>query len=453
MLEFLLRSIIGVIVLLGIAFLFSRNRKMISWRLVAIGIGLQVLLGIILTQIPFVANGFQVVGDIFVEITNFTKDGAIFIFGPKLMDPGNPYVGFVFALQVLPILIFFSAISSGLYYLGILQFMVKGFAWVMARTMRLSGSESIAAAANVFLGQTEAPLLVKPYVPKMTKSELMCLMTGGMATIAGSVLATYVAMMIPPDVLAMEAGPAKEEAIDAAKAVMASKLLIASLMNAPAAIVMAKILIPEKNFDEVNTDLKVSNESVGVNFIDAIANGTSEGLKLAMNVGAMLLTFIAVIYMINGLFGWVGDFTYGGEMTLNEWVACSTGGSFDGFSLQYLLGQLFRLLAFAIGVEWGDTLVVGSLLGTKTIVNEFIAYSDLSALPDGAISEHSRVITTFALCGFANFSSIAIQIGGIGGLAPNKRGEISRLGLLAVLGGTLATFMSGAIAGSLYGAG
>ena len=449
--EFIFRSFVGVVVLIGIAYLFSRNRSGISWRQVLIGLILQLVLGILLTQIPFVQTMFGYIGKGFVAITSFTADGARFIFGEKLMDPSNEYVGFIFVIQVLPILIFFSALSSALYYLGILQFVVKIFAWIMARTMRLSGAESISAAANVFLGQTEAPLLVKPYVAKMTRSEMLCLMTAGMATIAGSVLATYVGMMVPPDVLAMAAGPLKDAAIEAAKTEMASRLLIASLMNAPAAIVFSKILIPETNPEAINADLRVSNESIGANFIDALANGTTEGLKLAMNVAAMLLTFIAIIYMLNAFMsGVIGDWTYGGDITLNEWVTCSTSGRFDGFSLQYLLGQMFRLVAFAMGVEWVDTLVVGSLLGTKTIVNEFVAYSDLSRMPLSLMSEHSRVITTFALCGFANFSSIAIQIGGIGGLAPEKRPEISKLGLLAVLGGTLATFMSGTIAGSLY---
>ena len=430
-------------VVIGVAFLFSKSRKKISWRLVGMGVGLQFILAILLIKVPFIVSGFSYVSQFFVKITDFTAQGATFVFGSQLMDPTNSSVGFIFAIQVLPILIFFSALSSGLYYLGILQYIVKGFAWVMARTMRLSGAESISAAANVFLGQTEAPLLVKPYVEGMTRSEIMCLMTGGMATIAGSVLATYVNMLVPPEVLAE--GIAAN--IDAAKEAIASRLLIASLMNAPAAIVIAKILVPETEEGEVNTDLAVSSEKVGANLIDAIANGTSEGTRLAINVGAMLIAFIALIAMFNYfLMDVFGDMT-----GLNGWVVATTDGAFQGFSLEFIVGQVFRFFAWIIGIEWNDTLMVGSFLGTKTIVNEFVAYSNLAQLAPGTISTRSIVITQFALCGFANFSSIAIQIAGLGGIAPGQRTTISQLGLYAVLGGTLASFLTASMAGMLIG--
>lgn len=417
-----------------IAWLFSRNRKAINWRLVIIGLGLQLsIAALLLLKIPYVDDFFMGIAEGFVTIVGYAEAGSAFVFNSLgTAEPEKGSLGFFFAFQVLPIIIFFSALTSGLYYLGVLQRIVKAFAWIMARTMRLSGAESISAAGNVFLGQTEAPLLVKPYIEGMTRSELMCLMTGGMATIAGSVMAAYIKMM----------GGTTD---------MALNLLTASLMNAPAAIVVAKILIPEENPDAINTDLSVSSEKIGANFIDAIANGTSQGLQLALNVGAMLIAFVALIYMVNGLFGWVGEITNLNtiikETTKIAAADGSTVSAFDGLSLEYLVGQLFRPLAFAIGIEWKDTLLVGSFLGTKVIVNEFIAYSSLSGTEAGVISERSRIISAFALCGFANFSSIAIQIAGIGGIAPNQRVTLSKLGLLAVLGGTLASMMSASVAG------
>lgn len=430
-----------------IAWLLSRNRKAINWRLVLIGLGLQLFIAaILLTDISFTQNFFQGIADGFVSIVSFAEDGSRFVFNSLGVSPGNEgSMGFFFAFQVLPIIIFFSALTSGLYYLGVLQVIVKAFAWIMARTMRLSGAESISAAGNVFLGQTEAPLLVKPYIAGMTRSELMCLMTGGMATIAGSVMAAYIKML----------GGSSE---------MALNLLTASLMNAPAAIVCAKILLPETEGHLINTDLNVSNEKIGANFIDAIANGTSQGLSLALNVAAMLIAFVAIIYMLNGFLGAVGDWT-----GINEWIASTTRivtdydasgnpifaldangevvSAFSSLKLEYIVGQLFRPIAFAIGIDWGDTLMVGSFLGTKVTVNEFIAYDMLAKTDVGVISEKSRAISAFALCGFANFSSIAIQIAGIGGIAENQRVNLSQLGLLAVAGGTLASLMTASVAG------
>jgi len=436
-----------------IAWLFSSNRKAISWRLVIIGLGLQIgIAALMLSDIQFLQDIFQGVADGFVSLVGYASAGSSFVFnslGVNNAEGSN----FFFAFQVLPIIIFFSALTSGLYYLGILQRVVKGFAWVMARTMRLSGSESISAAANVFLGQTEAPLLVKPYIAGMTRSEIMCLMTGGMATIAGSVMGAYIGML-------------------GGTADVALNFLTASLMNAPAAIVCAKILLPETRHDLINTDLRVSNEKIGSNLIDALANGTSEGLKLALNVGAMLIAFVAIIYMLNGIFFWIGDLINVNEMIKESTrviIGADAAGNplymmdpgdptkffstFDGLSLQYLVGQVFRFIAFAVGIEWNDTLFVGSLLGTKVIVNEFIAFDMLSKVPVtsdeaiGAISQRTKTLSTFALCGFANFSSIAIQIGGTGSIAPNQRVTLSQLGLLAVLGGMLASLMSAAVAG------
>ena len=444
MIEHILRGFVGIIVILGIGFLFSRNRKAISWRIVLSGIGLQIVLAVLLTQVGFIRTAFGWVSEGFVTVIGFSSQGASFVFGDLVNRPEGSGLFPIFAFKVLPTIIFVSALTSVLYYVGALQLVVKAFAWVFSKIMKLSGSESISVAGNVFLGQTEAPLLVKPYVEKMTKSELMLLMTGGMATIAGSVLGAFVDMLGGTD--------------PASRIEFANHLLTASLMNAPAAIVMAKMLIPETEHELINHDLNVSNEKIGANLIDALSNGTSEGLKLALNVGAMLIAFVAMIYGINFFLGdvvggiawneetFVGKhlFTFEG---LNYWINKSTAGSFDKLSLQYLVGQVFRFLAFAIGIEWKDSLKVGSLLGTKVIVNEFIAYDNLGKFEPGAISYRSKVMATYALCGFANFSSIGIQIGGIGGIAPKKRADISRLGLLAVVGGTMATLLTAAVAG------
>ncbi len=302
----------------------------------------------------------------------------------------------------------------------------------MARTMRLSGAESLSAAGNIFLGQTEAPLLVRPYIPGMTYSELMCLMTGGMATIAGGVLAGYVAFLGGDD-------PVERTRF-------AAYLLSASIMNAPAAIVISKLIIPESNKDHIGSDLKVSDESLGVNLIDALSRGAADGLKLAVNVGGMLLAFIAVIAALNFLLrDVIGDLTQ-----LNSLVIASTNGEFDGFSLEYILGQVFRIFAYIMGVDWSETLEVGSLLGQKTVINEFVAYLSMSEMKaDDIISGKALVIATYALCGFSNFSSIAIQIGGIGSIAPNQQGNLSRLGLWALLAATIACMMTGTIAGML----
>lgn len=425
-----LRGVFGLAVIVLVAFIFSSNRKKIDWRLVGIGILLQLVFGFLITQVPIVESAFAMVSRGFVKFLSFSSDGAAFIFG----DLAGDSYGFIFAFQVLPTIIFFSTVSAGLYYLGILQKVVFGIAWVMARTMRLSGPESLSAAGNIFLGQTEAPLLVRPFIPQMSKSELMCLMTGGMATIAGGVLAGYVAFL---------GGDSLEE-----QSRFAAYLLGASIMNAPAAIVMSKMFIPEVEKELVHDKLEVNEEAMGVNLIDAMSIGASEGLKLALNVGAMLLAFIAVIAAINYLLmGILGDVT-----GLNEFVVRTTNGQFQGFSLEYLFGQVFRVFAWVIGVDWVDTLQVGSLLGQKTVINEFVAYLSLSEMKEiGSLSAKSIVIATYALCGFSNFSSIAIQLGGIAIIAPNQQANISRLGLKSLLAASLACLMTATIAGMLFG--
>lgn len=432
------RGVLGIACLLAIAFLLSADKKRIDWKLVAAGLLLQIILAVCLLKIPIVRIGFDYLGYAVVRFLSFALDGAQFLFGDlarnSLAVKANHNLGFLFAFQALPTVIFFSAVTSGLYYLGVLQKIVYGFAWIMAKSMRLSGAESLSVAGNIFLGQTEAPLLVKPFIGKMTSSELHCLMTGGMATIAGSVMGAYIAFLGGTD-------PAQ-------LALFATYLLTASIMNAPAAIVMAKIFLPERTPEKIDRNLNVNRQTIGVNVVDALASGAADGLKLALNIAAMLLAFIAIIAALN----WVLMEGVGSWTGLNEWVRTSTNQTFNGFSLDYIFGQVFRLLAWAMGVEWSETVAVGSLLGQKMVINEFIAYSSLADMKAGnLLTEKSIIISTYALCGFANFSSIAIQIGGIGGMAPERQGDLSRLGMRALLAASLATMMSGTIAGALLG--
>lgn len=423
------RGVLGILILVGLAFLLSANKKAVNWRLVIAGITIQLIAGLLILKVPLIASLFSGLSAGFVKFLSFSEEGARFLFG-DLVDVSS--FGFIFALQVLPTIIFFSTISAGLYYLGVLQWIVYGIAWIMARTMRLSGAESLSAAGNIFLGQTEAPLLVRPYIPGMTLSELMCLMTGGMATIAGGVLAGYVAFLGGND-------PAEQTKF-------AAYLLSASIMNAPAAIVMSKLIIPEVKPEDINEELRVTDENVDVNLIDALSRGAAEGLKLALNVGGMLLAFIAVIAAVNYLLADViGDLT-----GLNALIVSSTDHQFEGFSLEYILGQGFRFFAWIMGVSWENTLQVGSLLGQKTVINEFVAYLDLAAMKEaGHLDDKALVIATYALCGFSNFSSIAIQIGGIGSIAPTQQANLSRLGLWALLAATFACMMTATIAGML----
>ncbi len=427
----ILRATIGLLFIVGVAWLFSNNKKSINWRLIGGGLLLQFVIGFLITQVDFVNTCFVIASKFFVKVIDFTNEGTSFLFGDFL---NSEKYGFIFALNVLPTIIFFSTLSAGLYYLGILQKIVYGFAWLMSKTMKLSGAESLSAAGNIFLGQTEAPLLVRPFISNMTKSEIMCLMTGGMATIAGGVLAGYVAFL------------GGGNPIEQTK--YATFLLSASVMNAPAAIVMAKLLVPEKEYDKLDHKLQMNSDNEAVNLIDALARGASDGLKLALNVGAMLLAFIAIIAAVNFI---LKDLI--GEMTgLNQLVFETTNGIFDGFTMEYILGNLFRVFAYFMGVDWSQSLQVGSLLGQKTVINEFVAYMDLSAMKSaGILSDKSLIIATFSLCGFSNFSSIAIQIGGIGGMAPERQGDISKLGLRALLGASLATMLTGTLAGLFLG--
>ncbi len=433
------RGLFGVVVLLAIAWACSDARRKVNWRLIGGGLLLQALLAMAFFQFGSYTQAIiNPVAKFFADVTSFSDEGARMLFGPFIDDAlmqklfGNQ--SFVFAFRVLPTIIFFSALTSVLYYLGILQRIVFAFAWVMKRLMHLSGAESLAAAGEVFLGQTESALLIKPYLPKMTRSEILTLMIGGMATIAGGVMAAYISMLSAGD-------PTK-------KLEVARNLLCASLMNAPAAIIIAKLLLPER--EAINDKLEVPKEKMGSNIFDALAAGTTEGLQLAINVGAMLIAFVAMVYLVNYFLGGVGLMPIGGGQNLNQGIATWSGGVFTGLSLQSILGTLFAPFAWLIGVNGGsDILQSGSMLGTKVALNEFIAYDQLGQLK-GSLDGRTVFLMQFALCGFANVSSIGIQLGGISTIAPSQRQTLAKLGLKALLGGTLATLLSAAVAGCFY---
>ncbi|GAB5518890.1 MAG: nucleoside transporter C-terminal domain-containing protein [Rhodothermales bacterium] len=431
----LLRGLIGIAVLLGLAVLLSSNRRQIDWKVVGIGIGLQIIFALLILKTAAGYAVFEWIGAGFASLLAFTDVGSDFIFGSFREGAIEPPL-LNFAFKVLPTIIFFAALMAVLYHLRVIQPIVKGMGWFMAKTMKLSGAESLSAAANVFIGQTEAPLVVRPFIDKMTKSELMTLMTGGMATIAGGVLAAYIGML------------GGESLAEQAK--FAAHLLAASMMSAPAAIVMAKILIPETQQPETMGQFELAEVETGGNVLEAAASGAGEGLKLAANVGAMLLAFLALIAMVNAMLGWVGNPTlFGAELwNINDGVATATAGRFEGLTLQSIFGFVFAPLAWAMGVESADILSFGSLMGEKIAVTEFVAYLSLGSM-QGVMSERSIIMGTYALCGFANFGSIAIQIGGIGGLAPKRRTEIASLAVRAVIGGALASWMTATVAGML----
>lgn len=425
-----LRGALGMISLLFIAFLFSSNRKGINWKTVGIGLSFQLFIAIGVLKIPFIQSIFNSIGKLFVEILNFTRSGSEFLFG-GLMDINS--FGFIFSFQVLPTIIFFSALTSVLFYLGIIQIVVKGMAKVLTKILGISGAESLSVAGNIFLGQTEAPLLIKAYLEKMNKSEMLLVMIGGMATVAGAVLAAYIGFL---------GGDDPELRLKFAK-----HLLAASVMAAPGAIVVSKILYPQT--EKVNTDMKVSTEKIGSNLLDAIANGTTEGLKLAVNVGAMLLVFVAFIAMINGILGW-----FGGVTSINEIIA--ENSPYNKLSLEAILGTVFSPLMWLIGIAKEDMMMMGQLLGIKLAASEFVGYIQLAELKDVSNMAHltynkSVIMATYMLCGFANFASIGIQIGGIGSLAPGQRKLLSKFGMKALIGGTIASLMSATIAGMIIG--
>ncbi|MFC2531696.1 MAG: NupC/NupG family nucleoside CNT transporter [Capnocytophaga ochracea] len=429
-LESFTRGVVGMITLLFIAYLFSSNRRAINWKTIGIGLALQLSIAIGILKVGFIQDAFDFAGSIFVLILDFTRAGSQFLLG-NLVDTNS--IGYIFAFQVLPTIIFFSALTSLLFYLGVIQVIVRGMAWALSKLLNISGAESLSVTGNIFLGQTEAPLMIKAYLAKMTRSEILLVMIGGMATVAGGVMAAYIQYLGGDD--------------PQMRLLFARHLLAASVMAAPGAIVVSKMLCPQT--EQFSNDSKVSMENVGSNVLDAIANGTTEGLKLAANVAAMLLVFVAFIAMINYFFNWVGYQTH-----LNNIIASNT--PYNGLSLEMILGTVFSPVMWLAGIAKEDVMLMGQLLGIKLSSSEFVAYTQLAALKDMTSAPHlmynkSIIMATYMLCGFANFASIGIQIGGIGALAPNQRKTLSQFGLKAVLGGTLASLLSATIAGMIIG--
>lgn len=442
--ENILRGLLGMATIIGIAFILSNNKKQINWRLVGTGLGLQFILAIFILKADQLSSFFgplgwpkilfKYVASFFVIVLQYTTEGASFLFsmlgkGPEYQDS----LGVIFAFQVLPTIIFFASLTSILYHYGVLQFIVRVLSKGMQKILGTSGAETLSVISNIFVGQTEAPLVIKPFIGKMTKSELLAVMTGGMATIAGGVMAAYVAM------LGTSFAAANGLEIQVAQQLFAERLLGASLMAAPAALVIAKILYPETEVAATAGDVSISVEKTDANGIDAAASGASVGLQLALNVGAMLLAFIALLAMFNGFVNWISDLT--GLTTLLG----------TPLSIELVLGWILAPIAWLIGVPWADATTMGSLLGTKIVLNEFVAYLKLAEEVSAAnISAKTIAMATFALCGFANFSSIAIQIGGIGSLAPERKSDLAKFGLKAVFAGTMATMMTATIAGMLF---
>lgn len=447
--ENLIRGILGLTLLLSIAYLISNNRKALNARLIIGGLCLQIVFailvikGAILREYFFIFGWpqdiFKAISEGFVAIMNFSSDGAKFIFGTLGIPPGfEGSLGFFFAFQVLPTIIFFASLMAVLYHLGIMQRIVQGMAWIMARVMGTSGAESLSCAANIFVGQTEAPLMIKPFLKDMTKSELLTIMVGGMATIAGGVMAAYI------QILSSSLAAAKGIPIQQAQVEFATHLLGASVMAAPAALLISKILFPETDEPVTKGLVKVKVEKATGNVLEAASNGAGEGLGLALNVGAMLIAFIALISLLNAIIMYLGD-----VIGLNAIVMQHYNTTFN---FQFILGWVLQWIAHGIGVPSGEALQFGSLIGTKLVLNEFVAYMDLGNLIQNKslYSEKAIIMATYALCGFANFSSIAIQLGGIGALAPERKGDLAALGIKAVIGGTLATLMTATLAGILY---
>jgi CNT family concentrative nucleoside transporter len=444
----LLRGVLGLGLILGIAILFSNNRRRISWRLVSGGILIQVIFAVFILYSDALRSWFAPLGwpkaliswlgGVVVSLLNFTAEGSKFVFGRLAVNSGPDSLGVYFAFQVLPTIIFVATLTSVLYYLGILQVVVRGMAWIMAKLMGTSGAESLSNTANIFVGQTEAPLLIKPYIGSMTNSEILTIMVGGMATIAGGVMAAYIQM------LGQALAEVQKIPLAEAQLRFAVQLLAASTMAAPASLVIAKILYPETGTPVTKGTVKLKVEKNASNVIEAAATGAGDGMHLALNVGAMLLAFIASIALINYLFTGLGDLLH-----VNAYLSAHFG---QPLSLQLILGVVLRYLAIGIGVPAADAFHFGSLFGTKIVLNEFVAYIDLVGLiKQGVLSPKAVTMATYALCGFANFSSIAIQIGGISPMAPHRKKDIASLGLKAVLGGALATLMTATLAGILLG--
>lgn len=422
---------LGVIAILVIAYkMGSRFPELMKWNILVASAVLTFCVYSKVCPPEIFRVILQSVSSVFVALINVSHKGTEFIFG-NLADPSQSWA-YVFAIQVLPNIIFFAALSAILFYLGILQKIVYIFAYLLNKLF-ISGAESMSTAANIFLGQTEAPLMIRPYLDKMTRSEILCIMIGGMANTAGSVLAAYVGMLGGND-------PDQQN-------YFALHMLSQSIMSAPAAIVCAKLLFPQTDPHLISKDLTVPREKLGDNFLDALSLGTTDGLKLAVNVGAMLVVYTAMVWVFNGLLGWVGELTH-----LNQQIAGATGGRYTTLSLQMILGYVFAPVAWLIGVNQVDMIPVGQLLGEKTMLNEFVAYISLGEMKGKGLIQDPRslLIATYALCGFANFASIGIQIGGISQLAPGQRRNLTELGVRALVGGTIACLMCGCIAGALF---
>ena len=428
----IIKGVIGILFLLGIAYLLSTHKKAIRWKTIFIGLSLQFILAFGVLRVEWVKSFFNVLGGFFTAVLEFTESGSAFLFG-NLINVSEPAIGYVFAFQILPTIVFFSALTSILYYLGVIQKIVSGLAWLLTKTLKISGAESLSVAGNIFLGQTEAPLLIKAYLAKMNRSEIMLVMTGGMATVAGGVLASYVGFL---------GGTDPELRLSFAR-----HLIAASVMAAPGAIIIAKLMVPQT--EPIDEKIEVSDTEVGSNALDALSNGTTEGLKLALNVGAMLLVFIAFIAMINGILTGFGDLT-----GINDWIASNS--SYTELSLESILGTIFAPLMYIIGVASEDLNLMGQLLGIKLVASEFVAYTQLAELKNMAAAVHltydkSVLMATYMLCGFANFASIGIQIGGIGTIAPSQKKTLSELGFKALIAGSLASLLSATIAGMILG--
>lgn len=447
--ESFVRGIFGLMLLIAIAFLLSNNKKKINWRLVFSGLALQIIFAVLILRgdslrsffypLGLFKDFFKGIAYLFVLILNFTTEGAKFVFGNLAISPGNQdSMGVFFAFQVLPTIIFFASLMSVFYYLGLMQKIVKGMAWVMAKIMGTSGAESLSCTANIFVGQTEAPLMIKPFIKGMTQSELLTIMIGGMATIAGGVMAAYI------QILGSAYAASHGVALIQAQQMFATQLLGASVMAAPGAMMIGKILIPETSESETKGTVKVAIDKNASNVIEAAANGAADGLMLALNVGAMLIAFIAFIALINFLLNGLGDI-----LGFNSFLMAKFG---QPLSFQLVIGLVLQFVAFGIGVPWQDSLTFGSLLGTKIVLNEFVAYSDMGKLVEigKLVNEKSILMATYALCGFANFSSIAIQIGGLGPLAPNRKSDIAALGIKAVIGGVITTLLTATLAGLFF---
>ena len=428
--EGLFRGLIGVLTIIFLAYFMSSNKSKIAWKTILLALFSQLIIGVLILKVKFFQIIFEKAGALFVKLIDFTREGTIFVFGDLLTPKTNSYI---WAFEILPTVIFFSSITSLLFYFGIIQKVVGFFAKIYTKFLNISGSESLSVIGNIFLGQTEAPLLIKAYLPKMNKSEILLVMVGGMATVAGGVLAAYIAFLGGDD-------PVK-------KIEFAKHLLTASVMAAPGAILISKILYPQ--VEKINSDINISDYNAGSNILDAISNGTIEGIKLAVNIGAMVLVFIAFVAMFNYVLFQFGDFT-----GINSII--NTNTIYENLSLEALMGIIFSPIMWLIGVASADIMPMGQLLGIKLSINEFIAYMQLAELENPISSvkltyEKSVIMATYMLCGFANFSSIGIQIGGIGSLAPNQRKNLANFGIKALIGGALASLLSAAIAGMLIG--